>query len=162
MNHWSQLLLKKPFMSLKYPTLLQVAVLIASIGVGAVAIEPITAQPAPIDTSQLNPRPSIFNEPPYNRAIAPRPGRQKRKRPHKPRPAQPLGNRPDKRLGRPDAPNPKGRLRVPGRGERPRYRDRNRLRSLAPSGNRVPPARPQPIDNGLPGNPGDNPPLPPT
>lgn len=144
-----QLMLQKPFMSLKCPNLLQVVVLITSLGVGAATIAPISAQPAPLNPSQLNPRPSIFNEPPYNRALAPSPGRHKHRGTKANRRPQPPGNRPGD-TGGTNAPGVGGRPGDLGNGDRPPLRPQ----PPSPSGNGVPPAPPQRIDNALPGFPG--------
>ena len=85
--------------------------------------------------AQLNPRPSIFNEPPYNSlqgAPGPRPGhhRPKHHPPGKPRP----GDRPRPRIERPVNPPPDGRLRPDPPGKpRPRNRPEPRIeRPVAP------------------------------
>ena len=84
----------------------KVAVLVAVTGVSSLITLPALAQ--------LNPRPSIFNEPTYNRSYRPRPGHEPR---HGPRPRLGHGRGPrlDPRLGqqpgygRPPAPPAYGR-----------------------------------------------------
>ena len=82
--------------TLNYTSLIKkLAVLLAVTGVSGSISLPVLAQ--------VNPHPSIFNEPPYNQSYSPRPGHQPKHRPgHK------LGHRPGRLLGLGPADGPQG------------------------------------------------------
>lgn len=150
--------------------LTKMAILVASLGVSAVI--------APAASAQFNPRPSIFNEPPYNRAFAARPEPRHKDRPeplrgrhgHAPRPRPPMSSRPingappplprfeSARPAPPAGAHPR-RHQAPRPGQAPRAR-LSGPRAPRPT-NRVPSAppdriydAPNPVGNGTPPPPG--------
>ena len=133
--------------------LTKMAILVTSLAVSAAI--------APAASAQLNPHPSIFDEPTYNRAFAPRPKPRHRNRAeplrgrhgHAPRPKPPMSPRSINGAPPPPVPRFEGKRPAPPAGDRRRLHAPRPGQAPRPRLNE--PRAPRPIKNRVPSAPPD-------